>query len=650
MIIYPKKQQGGSIGKAGRMHVAPMDRSAILNFNPQVREIKTAGPNAAAGARGSSAQQKMYQGMLPSDQSFIQNLKASKMQEMKDKYANQEGYEGSQDNVNDLEEYRSYDTNMSIKGKHYASRFTQNAKLANSRKAEGSIASLGGSVLAQKSDGTYDVLSYDELMSQERDGRMKFKPLTVGDAILLRQSDPQFNSFSPLGDFVDNVLMNTYNPDDLTKSMKTVATQAKMNKVMINEVGQQVQIEDVVRDIAASGGIAGTMKTNRDKIFSLSTYFKSIMNPNAVNYLHNRAVNDIYQKVATGSLQLQEGQSIQDAIASYEAETVANYFYGAVGEELGLTDKSGGAGAAPQKKYEVSPMGSAFARAGSQTVTIETPTQDGNVATQQYLGAPLPKGNQIFNSADAYDVIGKEDEETIEGKTIANNMMLRMVGDVNFQSIAMADGTVLNDAIGLENTTISPNSSFNLTFIPVRARADRKGGLVPAFDLVANYQTMIDKMHELWKTGEIATEEDITELLRKSGMPNHVDIKPVLVFDATLRNNKDIDDRYLDRVDDEASRDRHEDALDSWIGDKKIHRTKAFLVVDQPSVFTDINMFGSEYIEKMDANSVNFLTRGRYNKQIKTQNISTYDATPLKKDGGKAPSAKDIHNILFGKQ
>jgi hypothetical protein len=642
MIIYPKKQQGGTLGKAGRLHVTPTDRSAVLNYNPQVREIKAAGPTTQQ-----KKYDKMYQGMLPSDQAFIQHLKDSKMQEIQDKYSSLSDYEGSQDNINDLEEYRDYDAGMSVNGKHYATQFAKNSKLASSRKAEGSIAALDGNVLAQNPDGSYDIVSYEELLTRNPDGSMGAQPLTIGDAIILRQSDPNFNSFGELGKFVDNTLMNTYNPDDLTKSMKSVASQAKMSKVMLDSRGNHVNIEDVISDIASSGGISATLKTNRDKVHSLAAYFRSIMNPNAANFLHNKAVTDIYKKVASGQLELQEGQNIQDVIRDYEAETIANYFYGAVGEELGLLDKDSGKGGGAQKKYSTTPLSTAMYRSAGNKIVLDLPDSSGTISRQEYNGAFIPQGNMIFDGEKSYKQ-GDEDEG-IEGKTVQNNRALKMVGGPNMDFMALADGTILDDAVGLNKVTVPENGSYYMVMAPVKSDASGKGGVVPAFNLVTTYQDVINRLREMYALGQIETQADVRKVLDKTGVPNDIDFKPFLAFDVILKDNEDIDDRLLTRDGFELPEDitdAHEDAVDYNVGDKKLKQAKAFMVVDNPEVFANINLF-KDYIGLYDASSAEFMSSGPVSQSVGMEDVRTYDATPVKKHGGKAPNAGDIHKLLF---
>ena len=654
MILLPKKQQGGTIGKAGRMHVQPTDRSAALNYNPQIREVKTIGSTSltAGSSKSAAAREKMYSGMLPSDQEYLRNLKASKMQEITDKYA-QDGYEGSQENLRDLEEYRGYDANMASKGKHYASMFKQNATTAKSRKAEGSMAAVGGTVLAQDRNGSYGLVSYDELMYQDQTGDMMLQPVSIAEAILLRQSNPNFNSFSEIGEFVDSAIMNTYAPSDLPKTLKAIASQAKSSTIIVNDKGEQMSIENLVKSISSSGGTNVKMKSNREKVSALAQFFGSTIDQSTSNYLNNKAIEAVYSGIANGSIRLSQGQNVGDLVEEYRSDLLANYFYGAVHEDLGLSksegsDKTGG----PQRKIDVNPMASAFAGAGSDKVKFEVPLKDGKVSSQDYMGTRIPAGNEIFNSNDAYDL--PDDTNEWDGRELKQNRELLKAGGNNFKFISIADGTVLKDVIGLEKAVVHPNATYHLSFVPVKANPSGEGGLVPAFDRVANYQEVLNELHDKWASGDIKNEDDIKkELIARGMMDDNVTIKPVLAFDVVLKDTKEIDDRYLMQVSDDEIEDKFDAAVSGYTIDKKIKQTKAFMVVDEPSVYTTINMFGDKHIQKMDQASAKFFASGRYKHSAELSDIATsdntdiFEKTPKKKEGGKAPSAEEIQKLLF---
>jgi hypothetical protein len=650
MILIDKQQQGGSIGKAGRLHVKPIDRSASLQFNPQVREVSNMG-NKTMGS-SYKANEKLYNGMLPSDQDFIRGLKENKMQEITEKY-NNEGYEGSQENLRDLEEWRSYDSNLATKGKHYATRFTKNAGTVKSRKAEASLAMVDGNVLAEKPDGTYTVMSYNDLMSSDKDGNMVARPLRVSDAILLRQSDPSFNSFGDLGEFVDNVLMNTYAPADLQTTMKKVADAAGTVSIPVGADGKEISVKDLVDNISKSGGVSTYIQSNRDQMMSLANHFRGTMGAGADSYLENQAVEAIYNQLATGQLKLKEGETIADKIEDYKTNLITNYFYNSASEKIygkrGRPDGTKGPGA--QRKYEMNPMTEAQLTAGSQSVNLNVPVEGGKVENQEYMGTEIEHGRELFNSPAVYGIAQDEKDEG-EKRGILNNRILSGTGgDVNFKSMAMADGTVLDETIGLNKVMVHPNSSFKLTFIPVKPNPSGKGGYVPAFEKVSNYHTVLKELHEMWANGQISKPEDIEVLLKARGLANKGDrtlkIMPVMAFDVVVKDSEDIDNRYLAKVPDDQTEDLFENATDDWMPDKKIQQTKAFMVVNNPSVYGISNYFGNDFIYKVDVNAASSLTSGLIESLTPIEEVVTKDETESFKEGGKAPTSDEIHNILF---
>jgi hypothetical protein len=475
--------------------------------------------------------------------------------------------------------------------------------------------------------------------------------MTIQEAMLERASNPAFNSFNELGQFVDGLMLNAYNPDDLPKSMKLVASQAAKSKFLMDSQGNQVSVEDIVKEITKSGGVAATLKTNRDKVTTLSDYYESTASPQAINYLRGKAISDVYTRIANGE---KFDQPITQVIEDYKDQVIAEFFYGSISDELGLTKSgstgTGSKGPGAQKKYETTPVSMAIYKSGNMTGSFDLPTADGNVATQSYNAGPINQGSAIFNDPSVYfKGRGKKSDTDIEGEVVANNTKLKEVGLDNMQYMALADGTVLDDAVGLEKVTLHPNGSYHMVMAPVRRDPKGKGGWVPAFDLVASYSTVINQLRELYAAGEIKTQEDVELYLDASAMPEGISIKPFLAMDVILADNKDIDDRYLSSDGFELPEqitDDHEDAVGYNKGDKKIKIAKAYMVVDDPESITNLNIY-KDQLGKFDAAASDILTGGEYERRVATQDIGTYDATPIRKEGGKAPSAEDIHKILF---
>ena len=155
----------------------------------------------------------------------------------------------------------------------------------------------------------------------------------------------------------------------------------------------------------------------------------------------------------------------------------------------------------------------------------------------------------------------------------------------------------------------------------------------------------------MWANGQISSPEDIEVLLKTRGLADKGDrtlkIMPVMAFDVVLKDNEDIDNRYLAKVPDDQTEDLFEKATDDWMLDKKIQQTKAFMVVNNPSVYGISNYFGNDFIYKVDVNAASSLTSGLLETLTPIENTVVDDQTEEFKDGGKAPSSDDIHKILF---
>ncbi len=644
MIIYEKKQQGGTVGKAGRLSVQATDRSAALQYNPQIQEVRALGSVTGSGTTAST--QKMYQGMLPSDSDYLKGIKEQKKQEIADKYVNPE-YEGSQENINDLEIYRNIDASMASKGKHFATRYTKNAQTIKSRKAEGSMASAGGYVLTEDIEGNYQKMSYKDLMSQTEDGDMRSRPLSVSEAAALRESNVEFNSFGNLGQFVDQILMNTYAPSDLPKTIKAIASQAKSSTIPLDDKGNQMSVIDLVTSINEGGGMVASLKTNARQVNALSNYFNNSIDPGTSDYIDKLAIQQVYNRIAAGN-PLPDGETITEAINTYKTNLVNDYFYGALKEDLKLDKKSSGSGSdgpSAQRRYKVNPAASAHITAASQRVKIEVPNKDGKTTEmQEYMGSIISHGDLMFGNNNAYGL--PEDHKGGEGKSLIMNSNLARMGGANFDSVAMADGTSINENVGLNDTMLDPNARFHLTFIPVKENSSGKGGYVPDLGRVTQYHEILKEYSDRWAAGEEISPAVIEAELQKYDPT--VRIKPTLVFDIILRDNENIDNRLLEEVDNDAIEDVFEDAV-GYTRDKKINRTKAFMIVDNPEVYADSKFFGPQFVKEIDVNASKTLAGGLLESLVPITEATTSEdkGTEQFKNGGKVPDADSIHKLLF---
>ena len=681
-ILIKKRQAGGSLFADPRYLKLNAD---IPMQQPGGTRARPSYAKPTSGGAAAKPTKSSMEGMLPSDIQFYQDEATRINDAIATGIRSDVNFDESPNYEMLLREKQNLEEVLRPKMKSFNKLYEKAFTKFGTNMAGDAPAMYGGAAVVKaltedKKSFTYKVIPEDELLTNPT----MYKVVSGQEVLNLRKNDPSFSGFTPWGQIADNIINTAYGSKAFDKELDSHISNVGYDK----GIGKYIKTADQT-DL----GLDQLVFDEKSELISTKTNYKSLGNlhnalmqdpNNLTNYLRNKSIVFLQRKLASGSVELDEGENSLENLKHRSISTqLALKLRSSAFKEVNEARKKAGETGIGTKDQK----GNIFTNANvnmfkhKHSVEIDNKHELKNPADGSIVGVfpagHVQKGYEYFELGYGTDNKKDGDETVTEGnrKTVANNSLIYdMQGDETLMTTY--DGRPLTEIVdnGNLNFAIIPkNTSMHVMLAPTII--DERGKVKVDF---TNEHTA-DMLKAISKTYEDLKEQGISEADVAAGGKD-VMLKAEKIAKGNLKeilgeginNPPVIRVTMAFKVKYEADGDSWKDPKAGWEADDN---TDLYSIIDEPwgvgnyaketMVFVPISQgFWTGMFQEgtLPGHLENKVSAARYEGVMKSDPTVTsgtmwniqrmvdnaaFKQYGKKKHGGKMPTTEELRTLLF---
>lgn len=462
---FRKQQLGGALNQAQNAY-APID----IKWK-QFDIAPTKGTNLnLPKASGSSSGSGTGDDGLPSDVAYVDQQLTNARQVLRDKLTGPNGkdYTATIDYKNDMAQINKWATVQSSMLKARADDY-KSTKTRLQKNAGDDLAIFNGQALAlDNTDGQYKIVDEDQVLTErikaDNGVQPKYTPATIGTALQLRLSNPEFSGFNEdKGEKLEKILSSVSDKETVDKEMADLFSKAgsidesASTFTSVKDSGNPHSIMDLANNLkTVSESASRGIKSNESTLRNAVDLFKSTVSPIHLEALKNNAIAKYIEQNGNKEVNASSARQWVDAQVDGEIAKRASIYLKTLQSKKSGTTLATGSDDLGKKKIETNET-TMYRMSPGSTLQIEGGYDEAKDVKKQFnmLGTVMASEKPIVKN-----IIEGSGPKGAANHLNDNAYIRTLTGDKLEKNLFLADGkntpvNHLNDGEGLK--TSMPN-------------------------------------------------------------------------------------------------------------------------------------------------------------------------------------------------